>query len=260
MKGPVLILLWFMVTAMVANAQQNPYEPLAGYDLGKGTYSLLFLPLGNDSAYYLYEIKSLLNLQKSWRFQEEAVVYPFACNDGYEVSLLESGQVVDQYSIRLRCQAFYADHEAWHLSGFTPVLMPGVQRLSIRDTLFDDLQQARIALNELRSDQGVTWVEPPSWEHFEGFFHFNVPNPNHTGKSPFTPWERVEEQIVQEVTAAFPGTRFQLILHRYGYGKHYPTLGFKLMGRKELFKAFDLYPKSTWGWQPLKLKLTFYKH
>lgn len=260
MKMPLLILIWFILADVCVYAQQAPYEPLADYDLEKGTYSLLFLSVRNDTAYYIDRVESLLNLQKSWSFEEEAVVYPFACTDGYKVLLLDSQQVVDQFSIRLRCQSFTGvDNQSWHLLFSAPALIPGRQVLMTQDTLFQDLQLARAALEKIRSKKGVTWVLPPIWERFEGYFHFNVPNPNHSGKAPTTPWEEVTAKIERELKAAFPKSTFQLILHRYGYGKHYPTLGFKLTGQKELFDRFDLYPQSSRGWQPLALKLTYYK-
>ena len=110
----------------------------------------------------------------------------------------------------------------------------------------------------LKRNEKVIYVQPPFWESYEGFFFFDVPNPNHSGKAPTVPREELKAQVRQELDMAYPEQPYTLELSRYGYGKHYPNVGFKLTAHKSFFDGFKLYPIGAWGWRTLPLKLTYY--
>lgn len=258
MKLSALILSLFLLSHVSFAQRAKSYEPLLGYDFKGGEYALLFIGAFDDTAFYVNAPESLIRLQKSWHFDQEAVTYPFACNDGFQVLLLDDDGPVEAFSIRLRCQAFVGEEEWWHYPGISPVLIPEVQALMVKDTVFTSLQQARNALKTLQAENQVVYINPPAWERYEGFFHFNVPNPNHSGKAPTVPWQQLEDEVRQQIDLAYPEQPYQLELSRYGYGQYYPEVGFKLTAHKSYFDQFKLYPISDWGWRPLPLKLTYF--
>ena len=256
-RGCIILVLSVIQAALVAQTKAS-FEPLAGYDFQTGAYALLFTPVRQDSAFYLTDVQSLSRLQYGWKFTEEAVTYPFACNDGFEILLLEDDIPVNAFSVRLRCEAFVSGKEWWHFQGVYPAAITGIQPLAIKDTTYQSLQQAREALVALRQNGKVVYVQPPLWESYEGFFFFDVPNPNQSGKAPTVPWEELEAQVRQDLDMAYPEQPYTLELSRYGYGKHYPNVGFRLTAHKSFFDGFKLYPIGAWGWRPLPLKLTYY--
>ena len=118
MKKLITLLFSLLLLHSSAYSQRaKSYQPLSGYDFHQGGYALLFVGAYEDTAFFINSVQSLNLLQKAWVLDEEAVTYPFACNDGFRVLLLHDDVAVDQFSIRLRCQAFVAAGEWWHFPG-----------------------------------------------------------------------------------------------------------------------------------------------
>ena len=67
-----------------------------------------------------------------WVFQEEAVQYPFACNDGYTVLLFKDKTVIDHFKIHLRCRAFVHDKAWLHMETFSPAFLSAKNGCAIR--------------------------------------------------------------------------------------------------------------------------------
>lgn len=257
----LIFMLISWVTGVHAQREKGVFRPLEAYDFEDGGYEMVFLPelrYKVDSAYYTSDPQVLNRLKMSWQFEEEAMVYPFSCNDGFQVVLLRDNDILEQFEIRFRCQSFSASNRSYHYTGSGPGLIPGLNRVVTIDTTFHDLVEARTFLNVLKSDESLLFFLPVDWEEFEGMFYFNVPNPNHSGRAPTVAWKDVYDKVNSELEDLYATFSFKLQMASYGYGKHYPHVRFRLVCNKNLFDKFEYYPKTTAQWQPLKLKLRYF--
>jgi len=257
----VKFILMFCTISVHAQQEKGVFRPLEAYDFEDGGYEMVFLPelrYRIDSAYYTSDLRVLNRLKVSWQFEEEATVYPFACNDGFKVVLLRGKDILKRFEIRFRCQSFSASDRSYHYTGYGPGLIPGLNRAAAIDTTFHNLMEARTFLNVLKSDASLLFFIPVDWEEFEGMFYFNVPNPNYSGRAPTVAWNDVYDKVRAEIEGLYSTFSFKLQMASYGYGKHYPHVRFRLICNKNLFEKFKYYPKTTAHWQPLELKLKYF--
>ncbi len=265
-KVRVSIVFIFLVCVNVSELKSQDtvesYKPLERYDFDKGGYELIFLPYAGrngDTAFFTTDISVLNELKEGWEFDSEAVQYPFACNDGHDLLLLFNGFVQDQFSIRNRCQAFIDGDTYWHLPEFSAALIPELLPVIRREKMYSAIDEARSVLRLAKTDSSVLFIEPADWESFEGYFFFQFPNPNKSGKAPFIPWENINADVQSQLDQEYLEVPFQMRMVSYGYGKNYPNIIFKVTANKDLFDNFKIFPIIESGWFPLKPKLIYYK-
>ncbi len=253
-----------MVQGQVRLNDNVPFKPLENYDFSGGAHTLVVIPadVSNDNqfALYLRDTVRLNGYRQSWVFKEEAVTYPFACLDGYDIHLLRGQDAVAGFRVSLRCEAFIHEEGYWHLDAFGPLLhIMEMDTAWRKDARFQNLRSARAALAEARSDAGVIFIPETEWEHYDGYFFISRLNPNYSGKAPFADWDKVLADMQKQLESKYPEDRYDVRLASYGLGKHYKQITFRIAGKKAFFDDFSLYPVNDWGWQPFKPKLTVWR-
>lgn len=195
---------------------------------------------------------------RGYSFDREAVTYPFSCNDGYSVWVNKGLEIVSSYSVKYRCQAFVDGDSWWHYDGLgSAVVLGELDTARIVEKTYSDLQEARSDLERLKLDNNLIGTDNPEWENHDGYFFFRYPNPNKSGRSPFTEWDVLTEKVIKELTKKHSDEQFIISLHSYGYGGNYPNVLFKVKAKESLYKAFRKYPITS-GWKDFEPILTTY--
>lgn len=257
---PMLIFGLFFLTLLV---RAQGVAVLGDYDLSQKGYTLIFhIPVKSEAKYVLYTQRQekLEAYKKTWVFDKEAATYPFACNDGFNIELQKNHQSLEFFGVRLKCNAFIARGEYWDLPLSIAISHINLDTAYTSSRKYETLEAAREGLAIVKQNPYIIGVSQPEWEKNDGYFHFRYPNPAHSPKSPPIDWNQLTAEVKELIKRKFPNEDFCLTLTYYGYGKNYPQVGFKLSGKKTLFSAFDLYPKSDRGWVDFEPELTFYIH
>lgn len=255
--------VWLSIGLVSLNSNPNPQQVavLSDYDFSESGYVLIFhLPVGSTNNYVLYAQREeqLEAYKKAWVFEKEAFTYPFACNDGYNIELQKNHQSLEFFGVRFRCKAFIARGEYWDLPSEVSLGHLSLDTAKVTLLQYENLEAARAGLTVLKESRSIIGVSHPEWESNDGYFHFRYPNPGLPPKSPAIDWGGLTLEVKDQIQQKFPNEDFDLELTYYGYGKNYPEVGFKLSGKKSLFSAFNLYPKSERGWIDFEPKLTVY--
>lgn len=240
------------------------FEPLKPYDFSEGDYSLIFIPesrQGDEKVAYYTDKEEVLNVcKKVWVFDHEAIVYPFGCLDGYDITLAQKGKSKAGFALRFRCQAFVSGSDYWHVNVLkTVVLTSLMEKVYGVDTVYENLTEARGALAEARQNAKVVFIPDTDWERYDGYFFFSRPNPNFSGRAPYTEWEDVLKEVQEKIHDEYPDQNFDLTLASHGSGKHYPQITFRIHSKKAFFDQFKSYLVTNWGWREFKPKLSVWK-
>lgn len=268
MLRPFFLTAFFLITCSVEGqvrvGKNKVFRPLENYDFSAGGYTLVLIPrrISKEDQFTLYlrDTVRLNGYRQSWTFKKEAVTYPFACLDGYDIYLLRNDDAIADFRVSLRCEAFIHKGDYWQLDAFGPLLhIMEMDTAWRKDTRFQSIASARAALAEARLDDDAIFIPEAEWEHYEGYFFISLPNPNYSGKAPFAEWNHVLSDMQEKLEGFYPDRDFHLRLASYGSGKHYKRITFRIACKREFFDDFDLYPVNDWGWQSFKPKLTVWK-
>ncbi|MCE7996727.1 MAG: hypothetical protein HEP71_32505 [Roseivirga sp.] len=239
------------------------FEPLKHYNFSESGYALLLIPARirdeKDIVYYTEQQDVLQAYQEIWVFEKEAVTYPFACNDGFRIVLSKNKRTQANYYLRMRCSAFVSGRDYWHVNKFASLIPTSDMRVAVQsDSIYDDLSTARRALEEARKNAEVVFIDEALWEHYDGYFFISLPNPNFSGRAPFTDWDALLKAVSLKIRSQYSNYVFDINLASYGHGKNYPRVTFRIHSQRGFFEQFDQYPVTEWGWQDLKPRLTLF--
>lgn len=261
--------LWIICIGILISSTlkaQEGFQPLSGHNFQEPGYTLLFFglatELSKDKVLYTTRFELLEAFNQEYTVNEDAVTYPFGCNDGYRVVLQKDKKVLTGFDIRYRCQALVdSSNRYWHYIALgSAVLSNRLDTASMEQITFENLEEARKQLKGILELPEVVGIENPDWQFYDGYFYFRVPNPNKSGRAPFTEWEDVKKKVRSDIRKKYLDERFELELTSYGWGASYPVLLFRLKCKRSLYATFDLYEKSSSGWKDYTPSLTVYKH
>jgi len=255
-------MMTFLSLVSILGFAQVKHQPLSEFNFNEGGYSLLVFPNHysdkDDLVYHTSNQDILKALNGQMIVTKEAVTYPFACNDGLNLFLQKRNQIVKTLAIRYRCHALIENGNYWDYSGLGfAVLLSRMDTAKMVKVNYNNLNDAREDYSKKLTNDSLIVVEEPEWFKYDGYFYLRYPNPNVSGRAPFTEWETLTSKVRKEITDKYSDHKFEVALHYYGHGENYPTVLFKVSAKSDFYSQFEAYPITS-GWKPFKPELIIY--
>lgn len=158
---------------------------LKKYDFQKGGYTLvgLYWKFEHDilkgiREFYVEDIATLEKIKREWVFYEKSALYE--CGYHYTIKILKDGEIIENFNINLEegCNAIVTSRgalvfEQSKLEKFRNNLKP----LLIIHKIFASVEDGRKYITESRKSKNYLYEQEPIWEHFSGFFYFEIEEP-----------------------------------------------------------------------------------